>query len=167
MTELFIPRQGRNLSPPLQGLPRLRPGESVRCVSVDSSATRQGIDAATGPVAVVSSGHLAPAGPGEPPAGPGTSRVRRGGPRHGRRTNLGRTASAAVAAPMLAGTAGLVLGLCLGVAGWALCAQEPKDPGLTQREIAVALREARLVQLQQRFAGPEAAVAGRPASTRP
>jgi hypothetical protein len=69
---------------------------------------------------------------------------------------------------MLAGTAGLVLGLCLGVAGWALlCAQEPKDPGLTQREIAVALREARLVQLQQRFAGREAAVADRAASTRP
>jgi hypothetical protein len=132
-------------------LPRLRPGEPVRCIPVHPPAARQE-SATTGPAAVGPQDDLVTAGPAELPAGPGCPPVRRGGPRHGRRTTGGPGA-----APVLAGAAGLVLGLCLGAAGWAACANESRQPGLTEREIAVALREARLAQLEHRLATPGAA----------
>jgi hypothetical protein len=130
-------------------MPRLRPGEPVHCVSVHSSTTYPTADAATGPVAVAASGERVPAGLDEVPAGPGTSRVRRGGPRHGRRTTGGRGPELG---SILAGAAGLVLGIGLGTAGWAAFAQAQQRPAPTEREVAVAVREARVAQLEQRLA---------------
>lgn len=145
MSELFIPRQGRNLpTRPLQGIPRLRPDEPSRPVPVRPSPTRPAADDVTGPVAATSPGGPAPSGDGMP-AGPGATRVRRGGPRHGRRTMPAPRRTG----PVLAGVAGLVVGLCLGTTGWAVAVEQDRHAGLTEREIAVAGREARVAQLEQ------------------